>query len=132
MLDVYQQKAAVDKTAKAKLSTLCVDILSMPEEEIPAEIRNVDVIVCSLAYHHIDDVNHTSKVLASLLKKGGHLLVFDLMQSCPFPPLLMQTTCQIHSTTIRTSLESLAIITDIIMDMDHDKVTGQVKGISHL
>lgn len=81
MLEVYKQKAAMDETANAKLSTLCVDILSMPQSDIPSEIRNVDIVVCALAYHHIDDINHVTKVLASLLKKGGHLLVFDLMES---------------------------------------------------
>ena len=82
MLDVYEQKkAAADETASAKLSTMCVDILSMPESEIPSELRGVDVVVCSMAYHHIDDLKQATTVLASLLKKGGHLLVFDLLQS---------------------------------------------------
>ena len=60
---------------------LCIDILS--SSEIPQELQNVDIVVCSMAYHHIEDIDHTSKVLASLLKKGGHLLVVDLLESHP-------------------------------------------------
>jgi ubiquinone/menaquinone biosynthesis C-methylase UbiE len=68
-----------------KMHALCTDILGGEAENIPAEARDVDVVVCSLAYHHIEDATNTSKVLASLLKKGGHLLVLDLLES--FPPL---------------------------------------------
>jgi SAM-dependent methyltransferase len=80
MLDVYEQKAAMDEVAASKLSTMCIDILSMSESEIPQEVRDVDVVVCSMAYHHIDDIKGATRVLASLLRKGGHLLVFDLME----------------------------------------------------
>ena len=55
--------------------------MSLASDEIPKEIQNADVIVCSMAYHHIEDINLASKVLASLLKIGGHLLVVDLFES---------------------------------------------------
>lgn len=77
MVDIYNQKAA-NTDISAKMHALCTDILS---SEIPQELQNVDIVVCSMSYHHIQDINHASKVLASLLKKGGHLLVVDLLQS---------------------------------------------------
>ena len=80
MVDVYNQKAT-NNGVSSKMFAMCIDILS--SSEIPAELQNVDVVVCAMAYHHIDDTDNTSKVLASLLKKGGHLLVVDLLESCP-------------------------------------------------
>jgi ubiquinone/menaquinone biosynthesis C-methylase UbiE len=78
MVNVYNQKATTNGVS-SKMFALCIDILS--SSEIPQELQNVDVVVCSMAYHHIEDIDHTSKVLASLLKKGGHLLVVDLLES---------------------------------------------------
>jgi len=80
MVDVYNQKVA-NNHVSSKLSALCLDILSIPLLELPQQVQNQDVVVCSMAFHHIEDINHASKVLASLLKKGGHLLVVDLLQS---------------------------------------------------
>jgi 2-polyprenyl-3-methyl-5-hydroxy-6-metoxy-1,4-benzoquinol methylase len=79
MVDIYNRKA-VNNGLSAKMHATCIDILS---SEIPGGLQNVDVVVCSMAYHHIEDIDHTSKVLASLLKKGGHLFVVDLLQSFP-------------------------------------------------
>ena len=78
MVDVYNQKA-MNHDVSIKMHALCTDILS--SSEIPQELQDVDVVVCSMAYHHIEDIDRASKVLASLLKKGGHLLVVDLLQS---------------------------------------------------
>jgi hypothetical protein len=44
-------------------------------------LRDIDVVVCALSYRHIGDIDHVSKILASLLNKGGHLLVVDLLES---------------------------------------------------
>jgi 2-polyprenyl-3-methyl-5-hydroxy-6-metoxy-1,4-benzoquinol methylase len=79
MVDVYNQKATSNGVS-SKMFAMCIDILS--SSEIPEELQNVDVVVCAMAYHHIEDPDNTSKVLASLLKKGGHLLVVDLLESC--------------------------------------------------
>jgi SAM-dependent methyltransferase len=76
MVDIYNQKAT-NSDISDKMYALCIDILS---SEIPQELLNVDVVVCSMAYHHIENIDHISKILASLLKKGGHLLVVDLLQ----------------------------------------------------
>ena len=77
MVDIYNQKA-MNNDVSEKMHASVADILA---SEIPEEFQNVDVVVCSMAYHHIQDINHTSKTLASLLKKGGHLLVVDLLKS---------------------------------------------------
>jgi hypothetical protein len=44
---------------------------------MPAELRKIHVVVCAIAYQHLGDVDHVSKVLASLLKKEGCILVID-------------------------------------------------------
>lgn len=86
MVDVYNQKAANSGVAE-KMIGLWVDVLSIPSDEIPNELQNVDVVVCSMSFHHIEDISLVSKVLASFLKRGGHLLVADLLQS--FPPSVL-------------------------------------------
>ena len=78
MVDAFNKKAK-NSGLEEKMKAVCVDILA-PGAEIPEELRNVDFVVCSMSYHHIEDIVHTSKVLASLLKKGGHLLVVDLFE----------------------------------------------------
>ncbi|CUA72145.1 hypothetical protein RSOLAG22IIIB_00807 [Rhizoctonia solani] len=41
-----------------------------------------DVIVCTQAYHHFEDINGTTKILASYLKPGtGVLVVIDMIRS---------------------------------------------------
>jgi ubiquinone/menaquinone biosynthesis C-methylase UbiE len=83
MVNVFDQKIA-QSNSKDKMQAVCIDIMSIPYSEIPEELKGVDVVVCSMAYHHIDNVDHATTVLASLLKKGGHLLVIDLFAGCLF------------------------------------------------
>lgn len=78
MVEAFNQKSR-NSGIEGKMKAMCIDILA-PGAEIPEELRNVDVVVCSMSYHHIEDIVNTSKVLASLLKKGGHLLVVDLLE----------------------------------------------------
>jgi len=92
MVEVYNQKAEKEGVAD-KMKGRVIDVLSLAEEEIPEELKEADVVVCSMAYHHIEDIGHTSRVLASLLKKGGHLFVVDLMQS-EFFNLLEMVDCR--------------------------------------
>jgi ubiquinone/menaquinone biosynthesis C-methylase UbiE len=80
MVDIYNQKATNNEVS-GKMHALCTDILALPVSEMPQELQNVDVVCCSMAYHHIEDIDQASKVLASLLKKGGYFLVVDLLQS---------------------------------------------------
>jgi 2-polyprenyl-3-methyl-5-hydroxy-6-metoxy-1,4-benzoquinol methylase len=80
MVEVYNQKAVKEGVAE-KMKGRVIDVLGLREEEVPADLKEADVVVCSMAFHHIEDIGHTSRVLASLLKKGGHLFVVDLMQS---------------------------------------------------
>src|SRR5271163_686241 len=88
MVDAYNQKAKKNGIEE-KMKAVCVDILA-PGAEIREEMRNVDVVVCSMSYHHIEDIVNTTKVLASLLKKGGHLLVVDLLEGC------LSIPCNLH------------------------------------
>lgn len=80
MVDVYNNKAT-NSALSTKMHALCIDILSLPEHELPEEVQSVDIVLCSMSFHHIENIDHSSKVLASLLKKGGHLLIVDLLQS---------------------------------------------------
>ncbi|KAJ7221543.1 S-adenosyl-L-methionine-dependent methyltransferase [Mycena pura] len=47
-----------------------------------------DVVMCSLAYHHIEDITAVTRLLAFFLKPGGVLLVVDLptMDITALPP----------------------------------------------
>jgi SAM-dependent methyltransferase len=78
MVDVFNQKAISNATTES-MHALCLDITTTTD--IPAELGDIDVVVCALSYHHIGDIDHISKILASLLNKGGHLLVVDLLES---------------------------------------------------
>ncbi|EPQ50567.1 S-adenosyl-L-methionine-dependent methyltransferase [Gloeophyllum trabeum ATCC 11539] len=37
-----------------------------------------DVVVCSMAYHHFDSIDDTTRVLAHFVRPGGRLMVADL------------------------------------------------------
>lgn len=80
MVEVYNQKAVREGVAE-RMEARVLDVLTLPQGDVPGDLKDADVVVCSMAYHHIEDIKHTSTVLASLLKKGGHLLVLDLMES---------------------------------------------------
>ncbi|KAF7298439.1 Methyltransf-11 domain-containing protein [Mycena kentingensis (nom. inval.)] len=48
--------------------------------------QKFDVVVCSAAYHHLDSIENTTRILAFFLKPGGHLLVVDFLTSTePIP-----------------------------------------------
>ena len=81
MVEVYNQKALINDVSQ-KMHGFCHDILS--GSEIPEELQNVDIVVCSMSFHHFENINESSKILASLLKKGGHLLVVDLLEGNSF------------------------------------------------
>jgi len=80
MCDIYNEKASKAGISE-KMHAVRKDILAGAGEEIPEDAKDVDVVVCSMGYHHIQDSKRTTEVLASLLKKGGHLIVLDLLQS---------------------------------------------------
>jgi ubiquinone/menaquinone biosynthesis C-methylase UbiE len=80
MVDVYNTKAT-NNSLSAKMHALCVDILSVPDAALPQEVQEVDIVVCSMSYHHLENIDHATKAVASLLKKGGYLLIVDLLQS---------------------------------------------------
>ncbi|KAJ7494420.1 S-adenosyl-L-methionine-dependent methyltransferase [Mycena galericulata] len=46
-------------------------------EESELEGAKFDVVVCSLAYHHLEDIAAATRLLAFFLKPGGALLVVD-------------------------------------------------------
>ena len=80
MCNLYNEKASKAEIS-GQMQAFCVDILAGAGEEVPEDAKDVDVVVCSMGYHHIQDSKRTTEVLASLLKKGGHLIVLDLLES---------------------------------------------------
>lgn len=83
MIDIFN-----GKVAKSELSSKTVggyeinlfDKTSMEahKDEIPVKYGTFDVGVCSLGYHHLDDIDLATKTLYDQLVKGGYLYVVDL------------------------------------------------------
>ncbi|QRW26838.1 methyltransferase domain protein [Rhizoctonia solani] len=81
--DFYNERAAKQGVPPDQMKAICVDLTerSKAEEDVFGGIE-FDVIVCSAAYHHFDDINQMTKVLASYLKPGtGVLIVIDIKES---------------------------------------------------
>ncbi|KAJ7494435.1 S-adenosyl-L-methionine-dependent methyltransferase, partial [Mycena galericulata] len=58
----------------------------LKDEETELEGAKFDVVVCSLAYHHLEDIATATRLLAFFLKPGGVMLVTD------FPTMDVSTT----------------------------------------
>ncbi|KAF8710484.1 S-adenosyl-L-methionine-dependent methyltransferase, partial [Rhizoctonia solani] len=81
--DFYNERAAKQGAPPDQMKAICVDLgeRGKAEEDVFGGIE-FDVIVCSAAYHHFDDINQMTKVLASYLKPGtGVLIVIDIKES---------------------------------------------------
>jgi len=46
-------------------------------EEGELDGQKFDVIICNMAYHHFEDIEKTTRILAGFLKAGGKLIVSD-------------------------------------------------------
>lgn len=75
MVDQYNHRVHNQGIPSEEMHAICA-ILDGRESELDG--KRFDVIVCASAYHHIDSIEHVTKVLAYFLKPGGTLLVVDL------------------------------------------------------
>lgn len=58
------------------------DVLEDDPTELNGEL--FDIAICSQAYHHIPDINSTTKALARRLKPGGVLMILDMDSESDF------------------------------------------------
>jgi tRNA (cmo5U34)-methyltransferase len=71
MLDVFREKAAT-----MKLDNVSTLLLDLPQGD--KLTGTYDLILSSMAFHHVEDVPSLVKVLVSALNPGGYLCIADL------------------------------------------------------
>ncbi|CAG8529210.1 16998_t:CDS:2 [Dentiscutata heterogama] len=76
MVNEYNKKVLEQGIDKEEMQAICSELKESEGDQLNG--RKFDLIVCASAYHHIDDVESTTRVLASYLKQGGELIVLDL------------------------------------------------------
>lgn len=54
--------------------TISVDVLS---DDISELLRSVDLIICTISYHHLDNYEEITNKLSQCLKPQGHLFIID-------------------------------------------------------
>ncbi|KAG8685013.1 hypothetical protein FRC11_011280 [Ceratobasidium sp. 423] len=82
-VDFYNERVTKQGVPPEEMRAICVDLAERGKAEHDAlDGVEFDVIVCSGAYHHFDDINDMTKILASYLKPGtGTLVVIDIIAS---------------------------------------------------
>ncbi|CAE6465986.1 unnamed protein product [Rhizoctonia solani] len=82
-VEFYNERFATKGVSPEEVKSICFDITERSRvEKDPLDGIEFDVIVCSGAYHHLDDINETTKALASYLKPGtGTLVITDFIAS---------------------------------------------------
>ncbi|KAF8638784.1 hypothetical protein AX17_001843 [Amanita inopinata Kibby_2008] len=75
MVDQYNLRVSNQGIGAEEMRAICAE-LEGREGELDG--MRFDVIVCGLAYHHIESTQKVTQVLAHFLKPGGSLLVVDL------------------------------------------------------
>ncbi|KAI0035487.1 S-adenosyl-L-methionine-dependent methyltransferase [Vararia minispora EC-137] len=73
---VFNKRARMQGIREDEMRAVCT-VLKGEDGELGE--HRFDVVVCSMAYHHLYTPEHTTRVLARFLKPGGTLLVVDLM-----------------------------------------------------
>ncbi|CAN6615437.1 hypothetical protein TRVA0_006S01398 [Trichomonascus vanleenenianus] len=79
-VDVFNKRAADNGVPKEEMRAYAMDILSddqIKNDEILLANGKFDLATCSMSYHHIPDIDHATKRIGSLLKKGGWYFVMD-------------------------------------------------------
>ncbi|KAH7340097.1 hypothetical protein B0J17DRAFT_649916 [Rhizoctonia solani] len=75
-VEFYNKRFATQGVSPEEVKSICFDIIERSKvEKDPFNGIEFDVIVCSGAYHHLDDINETTKALASLLSHHEHVVV---------------------------------------------------------
>jgi len=75
MVDQYNLRVYNQGIPPEEMGAICTKL-----EGNQAELdgKKFDVVVCASAYHHIQSIEHVTRVLSYFLKPGGALLVVDL------------------------------------------------------
>ncbi|RHZ52894.1 hypothetical protein Glove_456g22 [Diversispora epigaea] len=76
MVDLYNKKVWQQGIDKEEMQAICLELKESEGDQLNG--RKFDFVVCASSYHHLEDINSTTKVLANYLKPGGQLFVFDL------------------------------------------------------
>ncbi|KAF0548843.1 S-adenosyl-L-methionine-dependent methyltransferase [Gigaspora margarita] len=76
MVNEYNKKVWQQGIDKEEMQAICLELKESEGDQLNG--RKFDLIVCASAYHHLDDINSTTRMLASYLKQGGELIVLDL------------------------------------------------------
>lgn len=71
MLSVLQ-----DRIKSAALAN--IEIMEGEISDLPIENLSIDLIVSSMAFHHIEDISGLLKTLYGLLKKNGYIVISDI------------------------------------------------------
>ncbi|CAE6344877.1 unnamed protein product [Rhizoctonia solani] len=82
-VEFYNERATKQGIPAEQMKGICADLTERgkAESDVFGGVE-FDVIVCNAAYHHFDDINQMTKVLASYLKPGtGALIVTDILES---------------------------------------------------
>ncbi|QRV86796.1 methyltransferase domain protein [Ceratobasidium sp. AG-Ba] len=82
-VDYYNERVANQGIPADEMRAICAELKERgTTDPDPLDGIEFDVVVCTNAYHHFDDINTVTKILASYLKPGsGTLLVIDLIRS---------------------------------------------------
>jgi len=81
VVDLFNKRFA-DKEADQKRFRAIRAELKGDDSELDNE--NFHVIICTLAYHHFEDVSRVTQILTHFLKPSGALIVIDTMET-PVP-----------------------------------------------
>ncbi|CAE6429569.1 unnamed protein product [Rhizoctonia solani] len=82
-VDYYNERVANQGIPPDEMKAICAELVERGTGNV--DLFNgieFDVIVCTQAYHHFEDINGVTKTLASYLKPGtGVLVVVDMIRS---------------------------------------------------
>jgi len=78
MVDYFNLRASNQGLTSDEMRAMCVELKGI-EQELNGQ--KFDVIVCSMAYHHMSSIEDTTRILSFFLKPGGSLLVVDIVKA---------------------------------------------------
>ncbi|KAH9928964.1 S-adenosyl-L-methionine-dependent methyltransferase [Fomitopsis serialis] len=75
-VDQYNRQASTHGLSD-KLNSLCVVLRG--DGKLDGFTQQFDVVLCTMAYHHFGSPEDVTKILASVVKPGGSLLIIDIL-----------------------------------------------------
>ncbi|CAE7128067.1 unnamed protein product [Rhizoctonia solani] len=82
-VEYYNERVANQGIPPDEMRAICAELVERGTGDAdPLDEIEFDVIVCTQVYHHFEDINSVTKILASYLKPGtGVLVVVDMIHS---------------------------------------------------